>query len=191
MIGVKFTDLTDEQQSIIEKYGIEVVLPSDDVKKDIKSATIDTSFLGERPLSVEWINMPILKFKDGKEAQAEEDGYSFKVEVVDGTGEVVDNGAKGNSSNPSNWPSYYEKAKKACNIIMNYCQNKNAFGSKESPSYENTDIWAILQQLDAAIFHMEIQIILTNGLQIPKSICSYLKIRELMFLNGRQQNFQN
>lgn len=35
------------------------------------------------------------------------------------------------------------KAKKACNIIMNYCQNKNAFGSKESPSYENTDIWAI------------------------------------------------
>ena len=26
---------------------------------------------------------------------------------------------------------------------MNYCQNKNAFGSKESPSYENTDIWAI------------------------------------------------
>lgn len=24
-------------------------------------------------------------------------GYSFKVEVVDGTGEVVDNGAKGNS----------------------------------------------------------------------------------------------
>ena len=143
VIGVKFTDLTDEQQSIIEKYGIEVVLPSDDVKKDIKSATIDTSFLGERPLSVEWINMPILKFKDGKEAQAEEDGYSFKVEVVDGTGEVVDNGAKGNSSNPSHWPSYYEKAKKACNIIMNYCQNKNAFGSKESPSYENTDIWAI------------------------------------------------
>ena len=143
VIGVKFTDLTDEQQSIIEKYGIEVVLPSDDVKKDIKSATIDTSFLGERPLSVEWINMPILKFKDGKEEQAEEDGYSFKVEVVDGTGEVVDNGAKGNSSNPSNWPSYYEKAKKACNIIMNYCQNKNAFGSKESPSYENTDIWAI------------------------------------------------
>lgn len=56
--------------------------------------------------------MPILKFKDGKEEQAEEDGYSFKVEVVDGTGEVVDNGAKGNSSNPSNWPSYYEKAKK-------------------------------------------------------------------------------
>lgn len=110
MIGVKFTDLTDEQQSIIEKYGIEVVLPSDDVKKDIKSATIDTSFLGERPLSVEWINMPILKFKDGKEEQAEEDGYSFKVEVVDGTGEVVDNGAKGNSSNPSNWPSYYEKS---------------------------------------------------------------------------------
>ena len=143
VIGVKFTDLTDEQQSIIEKYGIEVVLPSDDVKKDIKSATIDTSFLGERPLSVEWINMPILKFKDGKEEQAEEDGYSFKVEVVDGTGEVVDNGAKGNSSNPSHWPSYYEKAKKACNIIMNYCQNKNAFGSKESPSYENTDIWAI------------------------------------------------
>ena len=32
-----------------------------------------------------------------------------------------------------------------------------------------------LQQLDAAIFHMEIQIILTNGLQIPKSICSYFK----------------
>lgn len=189
VIGVKFTDLTDEQQSIIKEYGIEVVLPSDDVKKDIKSATIDTSFLGERPLSVEWINMPILKFADGKEAQAEEDGYSFKVEVVDGTGEVVDNGAKGNSSNPSNWPSYYEKAKKACNIIMNYCQNKNAFGSKESPSYENTDIWAILQQLDAAIFHMEIQIILTNVWQIPKSICSYLKTGNWSFSMETQQNF--
>lgn len=143
VIGVKFTDLTDEQQALIKKYDIEIVASSDDVKKDIKSATIDTSFLGERPLSVEWINMPVLKFADGKEAQAEKDGYSFKVEVVDGTGEVIDNGAKGDSSNPNNWPSYYEKAKKACNIIMNYCQNKNAFGSKESPSYENTDIWAI------------------------------------------------
>ena len=27
--------------------------------------------------------------------------------------------------------------------------------------------------------------------KVPKSICSYLKIRELMFLNGRQQNFRN
>lgn len=61
--------------------------------------------------------MPILKFKDGKEEQAEEDGYSFKVEVVDGTGEVVDNGAKGNSSNPSNWPSYYEKAKRLVTLL--------------------------------------------------------------------------
>lgn len=52
---------------------------------------------------------------------------------------------------------------------MNYCQNKNAFGSKESPSYENTDIWAILQQLDAAIFHMEIQIILTM-------VCKYQRV---------------
>ena len=79
MIGVKFTDLTDEQQSIIEKYGIEVVLPSDDVKKDIKSATIDTSFLGERPLSVEWINMPILKFKDGKKNKQKKMGIVSKL----------------------------------------------------------------------------------------------------------------
>ena len=141
--GAKFVDLTDEQQALVKKYGIEVILPSDDIKKDIKSATIDTSFLGQRPLTIEWINKPILKFADGQEAKATEDGYSFKIEVIDGTGEVVDNEAGGASSNPDNWPVYYEKAQKAIDIIMKYCQNKNAFGSKEAPSYENTDIWAI------------------------------------------------
>ena len=65
--------------------------------------------------------MPILKFKDGKEAQAEEDGYSFKVEVVDGTGEVVDNGAKGNSSNPVSYTHLNHPDSLFCGFSLIMC----------------------------------------------------------------------
>lgn len=141
--GAKFTNLTAEQQELVNKYEITAVLPSGDPSIDVKSAIINTDFLGERPLTVEWNNEPILQFADGKEAEAESDGYTFKVKVVDGTGQVIDNGEKGASSNPANWESYYQKAKKANNIIMKYCEDKDSFGPKDSPSYNNTDIWAI------------------------------------------------
>lgn len=141
--GAKFTNLTAEQQELVNKYEITVVLPSGDPSIDVKSAIINTDFLGERPLTVEWNNEPILQFADGKEEEAESDGYTFKVKVVDGTGQVIDNGEKGASSDPANWESYYQKAKKANNIIMKYCEDKDSFGPKDSPSYNNTDIWAI------------------------------------------------
>lgn len=141
--GAKFTNLTAEQQELVNKYEITAVLPSGDPSIDVKSAIINTDFLGERPLTVEWNNEPILQFADGKEAEAESDGYTFKVKVVDGTGQVIDNGEKGASSDPANWESYYQKAKKANNIIMKYCEDKDSFGPKDSPSYNNTDIWAI------------------------------------------------
>lgn len=141
--GAKFTNLTAEQQELVNKYEITAVLPSGDPSIDVKSAIINTDFLGERPLTVEWNNEPFLQFADGKEAEAESDGYTFKVKVVDGTGQVIDNGEKGASSDPANWESYYQKAKKANNIIMKYCEDKDSFGPKDSPSYNNTDIWAI------------------------------------------------
>lgn len=141
--GAKFTNLTAEQQELVNKYEITAVLPSGDPSIDVKSAIINTDFLGERPLTVEWNNEPILQFADGKEEEAESDGYTFKVKVVDGTGQVIDNGEKGASSDPANWESYYQKAKKANNIIMKYCEDKDSFGPKDSPSYNNTDIWAI------------------------------------------------
>lgn len=92
--GAKFTNLTAEQQELVNKYEITAVLPSGDPSIDVKSAIINTDFLGERPLTVEWNNEPILQFADGKEAEAESDGYTFKVKVVDGTGQVIDNGEK-------------------------------------------------------------------------------------------------
>lgn len=141
--GAKFTNLTEKQQELVEKYGITAVLPSGDPATDVKSAIINTDFLGERPLTVEWNNEPVLKFADGKKEEAEDDGYDFQIKVVNGTGQVIDNNEKGASSDPANWKSYYHKAKKATNIIMKYCEDKDAFGPKDAPSYQNTDIWAI------------------------------------------------
>lgn len=141
--GAKFTNLTEKQQELVEKYEITAVLPSGDPATDVKSAIINTDFLGERPLTVEWNNEPVLQFAYGKEAEAEDDGYDFQIKVVNGTGQVIDNNEEGASSDPANWESYYQKAKKATNIIMKYCEDKDAFGPKDSPSYQNTDIWAI------------------------------------------------
>ena len=47
------------------------------------------------------------------------------------------------ADDPANWETYLTKAEKAIKIILDYCKDKNAFGPKDSPSYENTDIWAI------------------------------------------------
>ena len=138
--GAKIVNQTKETQELIDKYGIKAVC---NPETDIESATVDTSFLGQRPLTVKWINEPVLQFGEGQEAQAEEDGYTFKIKVIDGTCEVVDNGEASEADDPANWGTYLTKAEKAIRIILDYCKNKNAFGPQDAPSYENTDIWAI------------------------------------------------
>ena len=138
--GAKIVNQTKETQELIDKYGIKAVC---NPETDIESATVDTSFLGQRPLTVKWIKEPVLQFDEGQEAKAEEDGYTFKIKVINGTCEVKDNGAASAADDPANWGTYLTKAEKAIKIILDYCKDKNAFGPKDSPSYENTDIWAI------------------------------------------------
>ena len=138
--GAKIVNQTKETQELIEKYGIKAVC---NPETDIESATVDTSFLGQRPLTVKWIKEPVLQFDEGQEAKAEEDGYTFKIKVINGTCEVKDNGAASAADDQANWGTYLTKAEKAIKIILDYCKDKNAFGPKDSPSYENTDIWAI------------------------------------------------
>ena len=139
--GAKIVNQTKETQELIDKYGITAVC---NPKTDIESAIVDTRFLGQRPLTVKWIKEPVLQFGKGQEAQAKKDGYTFKIKVIDGTCEVKDDGAVSAADNSANWGTYLTKAEKAIKIILDYCKDKkNAFGPKDSPSYENTDIWAI------------------------------------------------
>ena len=138
--GAKIVNQTEETQELIDKYGIKAVC---NPETDVESAITDPSFLGQRPLTVKWINEPVLQFGEGQEAQAEEDGYTFKIKVIDGTCEVVDNGEASAADDPANWETYLTKAEKATRIILDYCKDKNAFGPQDAPSYENTDIWAI------------------------------------------------
>ena len=138
--GAKIVNQTEETQELIDKYGIKAVC---NPETDVESAITDPSFLGQRPLTVKWINEPTLQFGEGQEAQAEEDGYTFKIKVIDGTCEVVDNGEASAADDPANWGTYLTKAEKAIKIILDYCKDKNAFGPQDAPSYENTDIWAI------------------------------------------------
>lgn len=138
--GAKIVNQTEETKELIDKYGIKAIC---NPETDIESATVDTSFLGQRPLTVKWIKEPVLQFDEGQEAQAEEDGYTFKIKVINGTCEVKDNRDASAADDPANWETYLTKAEKAIKIILDYCKDKNAFGPKDSPSYENTDIWAI------------------------------------------------
>lgn len=138
--GAKIVNQTEDTQKLIDKYGITAVC---NPETDIESAIVDTRFLGQRPLTVKWIKEPTLQFGNGQEAQAKKDGYTFKIKVIDGTCEVRDDGATSKADDSANWGTYLTKAEKASKIILDYCKDKNAFGPKESPSYENTDIWAI------------------------------------------------
>lgn len=138
--GAKIVNQTEETKELIDKYGIKAIC---NPETDIESATVDTSFLGQRPLTVKWIKEPVLQFDEGQETQAEEDGYTFKIKVINGTCEVKDNRDASAADDSANWEKYLTKAEKAIKIILDYCKDKNAFGPKDSPSYENTDIWAI------------------------------------------------
>ena len=56
VIGAKFTNLTDSQRQLINKYGVSAQLYSGEghASEDVESATINMDFLGERPLNVIW-----------------------------------------------------------------------------------------------------------------------------------------
>lgn len=139
--GAKIINQNKEVQTLLDKYGITADC---NPETDIKSATIDVRFIGKnQPLTVEWIKEPTLKFASGMEEQAENDGYIFKSKVIDGTGEVKDTGEKGPANDEANWDTYLKNAQDACTIILDYCKDRGAFGPKDSPSYGNTDIWAI------------------------------------------------
>lgn len=134
--GVDFTDLTKEQQEYVKTYKISICC---DPSKDIESAKIDMNFLGNRPVNVIWKNSPTIVIANAD--QAEEDGYEFAIETVDGTAKVTENT---NSGIPKDqWDTYYQKAKEAIQVIIKYCENTNGFGPKDSPSYENSDIWSV------------------------------------------------
>lgn len=68
-------------------------------------------------------------------------GINLPSKSVDGTAKVVENTASGISEDQ--WDAYYQKAKEAIQVIMKYCENKNNFGPKDSPSYENSEIWSV------------------------------------------------
>ena len=138
VIGVEFTDLTTEQQAYIKKYGISL---NCDLEKDIASAKIDMNFLGERPVQVIWKNQPSLTIENSD--QAEDDGFEFSVEMADGTANVTEMKGTENGIPKDQWDAYYAKAKEAIQVIMTYCEKNDNFGPKDSPSYENTNIWAI------------------------------------------------
>lgn len=134
--GAEFINLSAEEQNLIEKYNITINCDPD---SDVESATIDMDFLGERPVDIKWTKEPTITVGDAK--TAEEDGYDFVINLVKATGNVLDSQPSGIPE--TEWKDYYEKSQQACKVILDYCASKGAFGTKENPSYENTDIWAI------------------------------------------------
>lgn len=120
---------------------------------------------------MKWIKEPVLQFDEGQEAQAEEDGYTFKIKVINGTCEVKDNRDASAADDPANWETYLTKAEKAIKIILDYCKDKNAFDLKIHLLMKTQISGQSLLQPDVVMFHMTIVPILTDGLQILKFIC--------------------
>lgn len=136
--GVEFTGLTEEQMEYVETYDLSI---SCDPAKDVESVKIDMNFLGDRPVTVVWKNEPTIIV--GNEDKAEKDKRGFSVKVVDGTAKVTEATGTENGISQDQWNAYYEKAKDAIQVIMKWCEKNNGFGTQSSPSYENTDVWAI------------------------------------------------
>lgn len=135
--GVVFTDLTQDQQRYIDDYGISI---SCDPVTDVSSAVIDMNFIGLRPVTITWTKAPSLAVS--RQEQAEADGYTFTLTLEDPVCNVLDTGEEGITE--EEYASYYEKAKKACQIILKCCQDKNAFGDKDNPAFLDVDVWSVL-----------------------------------------------
>ena len=134
--GVEFCNLSDEEKSLVDTYGLSLTY---NLEEDVLSATTNMDFLGKRPVSIEWNRLPEIT---GTEIEkASDDGYEFVLKLEKATCNVLDDGAEGIT--PDQWETYFNKAKEACNIIFKYGEKKGAFGNKENPSYENTEIWSV------------------------------------------------
>ncbi len=135
--GVVFTDLTQDQQRYIDDYGISI---SCNPAADVESAVIDMNFIGQRPVTITWNKAPSLTVS--RQDQAETDGYTFALALEDPICNVLDTGEEGITE--EEYASYYEKAKKACQIILKCCQDGNSFGDKDNPAFLDVDVWSVL-----------------------------------------------
>lgn len=130
--GMDFVGLTDKEKALIDQYGVTIMF---NPETDVQSAEYSNlEYLGERPVKVTYKNEPSLSV--GKAEQAEADGYAFILKhVEDGVGAIADNGA----SPAMTGQEYYEKAREAIRLILDYCYSQDAF--KESVY---ADTWAVV-----------------------------------------------
>ena len=115
---------------MIDTYG---VTPDLNVS-DIKSANVEMSYLGNRPVTITWKDNTTPSLTVTNAVQAKEDGYVFRVNVLKGTCEVVDNGDK--VAHTDDW--YYQKAQDAINLIL-----KGGSYDVDNPCWNDNNIWFV------------------------------------------------
>ena len=126
----EFANVTAKQQNLIDTYG---VTPDLNVS-DIKSANVEMSYLGNRPVTITWKDNTTPSLTVTNAVQAKEDGYVFRVNVLKGTCEVVDNGDK--VAHTDDW--YYQKAQDAINLIL-----KGGSYDVDNPCWNDNNIWFV------------------------------------------------
>ena len=126
----EFANVTAKQQNLIDTYG---VTPDLNVS-DIKSANVEMSYLGNRPVTITWKDNTTPSLTVTNAVQAKEDGYVFRVNVLKGTCEVVDNGDK--VAHTDDW--YYQKAQDAINLIL-----KGGSYDVYNPCWNDNNIWFV------------------------------------------------
>lgn len=126
----EFANVTAKQQALIDTYGVTPTLNT----SDIKSANVEMSYLGNRPVTVTWKDNTTPSLIVTNAAQAKEDGYVFHVNVLKGTCEVVDNGAE--VAHTDEW--YYQKAQDAINLIL-----KGGSYDVDNPCWNDNNVWFV------------------------------------------------
>lgn len=92
------------------------------------------SYLGNRPVTVEWKDNTTPSLTVAKADQAKEDGYVFRVNVLKGSCEVLDNGAE--VAHTNDW--YYQKAQDAIELIL-----KGGSYNVENPCWTDSTVWFV------------------------------------------------
>ena len=126
----EFANITTKQQTLIDTYGVTPELNTE----DIKSANVEMSYLGNRPVTVEWKDNTTPSLTVAKADQAKEDGYVFRVNVLKGSCEVLDNGAE--VAHTNDW--YYQKAQDAIELIL-----KGGSYNVENPCWTDSTVWFV------------------------------------------------
>ncbi len=126
----EFANVTAKQQTLIDTYGITPDLNT----SDIESANVEMNYLGNRPVTITWKDNATPSLTVAKADQAKEDGYVFRVNVLTGTCEVVDNGAE--VAHTDEW--YYQKAQDAINLILQ-CGSYDV----DNPCWNDGNIWFV------------------------------------------------